>query len=232
MRLNKFIASSTSLSRKEVDLQIEKKQVKVNNELARLGQIIDENNDIIEVFDQHINIWKKIENIFDASIILVHKPIFVSIKKDNTSSIRNIYELFPRQFSNFEPLYNLNSNTEGLTVLTNIRNYSLDSQSEFVIITKEEFDFVTFNERTNIQVRLCDSKFKDRFSFLKLSNYFNTYILTLETQGDIAIRKYFQNDQNKIVRLIKIKAGEFELDQLIYDKKYTAISSSVQNLKG
>jgi hypothetical protein len=79
---------------------------------------------------------------------------------------------------------------------------------------------------------LCDSKFKDRFSFLKLSNYFNTYILTLETQGDIAIRKYFQNDQNKIVRLIKIKAGEFELDQLIYDKKYTAISSSVQNLKG
>lgn len=222
MRLNKFIASSGGLSRREVDSLITKKLVKVNSTLAALGQIIDENTDKIEVFDNSKDDWKQIENLFDASLLLVHKPIFVSIKKDNTSKIRSISELFPKQFYSFEALYNLNSNTEGLVVLTNIRNFKLTDESDFIIITKEELEIDDFQIQTEVDVTLLTADFREKYAFLKIKGHAYIYILSSKSQSDTVIRKYFQNQDNKIVRLIKIRAGEYLLDSKIYEKKYLA----------
>jgi len=110
MRLNKFIASSTYLSRRKADSAIAAGRVTVNGQPAREGLDISE-TDTVTLDGQHIT-------PADQSVtIMLNKPIGYVVSRDGQGS-KTIYELLPPEYQRLKPIGRLDKKSSGLLLLT------------------------------------------------------------------------------------------------------------------
>lgn len=124
MRLNQYISSSGLCSRREADTWIVQGRVKVNGQLAILGQQVDE-NDIVEVNGQVVTV--KQEKVYLA----FNKPSGITSTTDRTDK-DNIVDYIKYKDRIF-PIGRLDKDSEGLILLTNdgsIVNDILDEANE------------------------------------------------------------------------------------------------------
>ncbi len=116
VRINKYLASLGLGSRRKIDELIEKKQVKVNGELAELGMKVVPANDVITAKGQVVS---KKENESEAKQYwLVYKPVgVISSAKDpeGRPTVVNLVESDTRLY----PVGRLDQESEGLILLTN-----------------------------------------------------------------------------------------------------------------
>ncbi len=111
MRINKFIAQCTELSRRAADSAIAAGRVTVNGVRAQAGQIIHE-SDRIELDDQQLIAPAP------AQIILFNKPVGYVVSRDGQGA-RTIYELLPPEVRHLNAVGRLDKESSGLLVLTN-----------------------------------------------------------------------------------------------------------------
>ncbi len=121
IRLNKFIANKTGLSRRYVDSLIEKKLVTVNQTDAELGCKLKP-GDVIELSDPKTN--KKYSLVSEVSepekptVIVLNKPIGYVCSRDGQGS-PTIYDLLPQSFSELKIAGRLDKDSSGLVLMTN-----------------------------------------------------------------------------------------------------------------
>lgn len=111
MRLNKFLAQNTSLSRRSADIAIEVGRVKVNSHKGHLGQVIS-------ITDSILLDGKKIQPLNVFTIIAMHKPKGYVCSKNGQGS-KTIYDLLPGQYKTLKSVGRLDKDTTGLLLLTN-----------------------------------------------------------------------------------------------------------------
>jgi 23S rRNA pseudouridine2605 synthase len=111
MRINKFIASRTELSRRAADEAITQNRVRVNGELPESGQQVTPNDtvtlDAIEL-----------THTPETMTIALHKPVGYVCSRDGQGS-KTIYELLPPELHNLHPVGRLDKDSSGLLLLTN-----------------------------------------------------------------------------------------------------------------
>lgn len=114
MRLNKYIASGTSLSRRAADGAIERGRVSVNGVNATVGTTVQKGDKVlldgrpVEVAPEHIT-------------ILFHKPRGYVCSRDGQGNA-TIYELLPKQYQKLQPAGRLDKNSSGLLLLSSDGN--------------------------------------------------------------------------------------------------------------
>ncbi len=111
MRLNRYIALATGMSRRAADKAITAGQVLVNGRRPDLGQDVTDT-------DQITLGGQKLTNHVNILTYLLHKPIGYVSSRDGQGN-KTIYDLLPPELHHLKPVGRLDKNSSGLLLLTN-----------------------------------------------------------------------------------------------------------------
>jgi 23S rRNA pseudouridine2605 synthase len=111
MRINKYIALSTGLSRRVADKAVEQGNVLINGKLATAGQNVAD-GDVVTVSG------KTIAAPATTQTIIFNKPIGYVVSRDGQGS-KTIYDLLPKELHHLKPIGRLDKDSSGLLLLTN-----------------------------------------------------------------------------------------------------------------
>lgn len=111
MRINRYIAQATGLSRRAADAVIGEKRVTINGQPASLGTNVQEDDEVL------LN-GRPLKLPTATQSILFNKPIgYVCSRKGQGS--RTIYELLPESLHQLKPVGRLDKDSSGVLLLTN-----------------------------------------------------------------------------------------------------------------
>lgn len=114
IKLHAYLAHAGVASRRKSEELIKAKKVKVNNQLATIGQRIDPIRDQVSVADKVITINQQPSRYF-----LIYKPIgFVSTTSDDQGR-KTVLDLLPEIKERVYPVGRLDIDSEGLLLITN-----------------------------------------------------------------------------------------------------------------
>jgi 23S rRNA pseudouridine2605 synthase len=111
VRLNKYIASSTGLSRRAADNAIEEGRVRVNNQLPQAGQQVYE-GDQVTLDSQPLQMPSATQTI------ILNKPVGYIVSRNGQGG-RTVYDILPENLHQLKPVGRLDKNSSGLLLLTN-----------------------------------------------------------------------------------------------------------------
>jgi 23S rRNA pseudouridine2605 synthase len=110
MRINKFVAQATGLSRRAADQAIQEGRVRINEAPASLGNAATD-QDLVTLDD------RRLEPTSRHLTIQLHKPAgYVSSRQGQGS--RTIYDLLPAEYHRLKPVGRLDKDSSGLLLLT------------------------------------------------------------------------------------------------------------------
>jgi len=110
MRINKFVALATGISRRSADEAIEKGHVLIDGSVATAGDQVDSSNTVkldSQTLEQP-----------DTITILLHKPVGYVVSRDGQGS-KTVYDLLPKELHGLKPIGRLDKDSSGLLLLTN-----------------------------------------------------------------------------------------------------------------
>lgn len=110
MRLNKFVALATGMSRRSADTAIEDARIHVNGKAPTLGYVVQEND--------QITLDGKRLQASETITIRLHKPAGYVVSRDGQGS-RTVYELLPTKYQQLKPVGRLDKDSSGLLLMTN-----------------------------------------------------------------------------------------------------------------
>ena len=110
-RLNKYIATNFGVSRREADFLIKKGSVKVNGEVAKIGQRVND-GDVVKIDGK--NIVKQ-----ELRYIALNKPVGYVCSRKRQGDTPTMYELLPAELRNLKSVGRLDKDSSGLILLTN-----------------------------------------------------------------------------------------------------------------
>lgn len=110
MRLNKYLAASTGLSRRAADNAISSGRVTVNGMVTALGQTVQDGD--------HVTLDKQtITPAVKSRTLLLNKPIGYVCSRDGQGS-KTVYDLLPTDLHDCKPVGRLDKNSSGLLLMT------------------------------------------------------------------------------------------------------------------
>ncbi len=207
MRLNKYIAQNTHLSRRQADEAIKSARITVNSKTAVLGDTVDD-DDIVTLDNKPISINS--ENV----TIILNKPVGYVCSRDGQGS-PTVYDLIPKKFENLNIAGRLDKDSSGLVILTSDGDllYELTHPSKNKEKTYEvEIDReLTEDDLNNLKkgVNIGDerlSKFKD----VEIIGP-KKYRIILEEGRNRQIRRSIEKVNANVTKLHRISIAEYEL---------------------
>lgn len=111
MRINKYIAERSELSRRGADEAIAQNRVTINGKVPLPGQQVTD-TDSVELDGKILAEKPK------AVTIILHKPVDYVCSRDGQGS-KTIYELLPPELQSLNPVGRLDKDTSGLLLMTN-----------------------------------------------------------------------------------------------------------------
>jgi 23S rRNA pseudouridine2605 synthase len=111
MRINKYIATASQLSRRAADAAVTDGRVTINGKLADAGSQVG-NQDLVTLDNKPLF-------ADDITVtIMLNKPFGYVVSRDGQGS-KTIYDLLPTEFQQLNPVGRLDKNSSGLLLLTN-----------------------------------------------------------------------------------------------------------------
>jgi 23S rRNA pseudouridine2605 synthase len=110
MRINKFVASGSDLSRRAADTAIADGRVLVNGSIPQTGQDITERDTV--TLD-----GRAITPAVNTTTIMLNKPRSYVVSRDGQGS-KTIYELLPERYHQLNPIGRLDKDSSGLLLLS------------------------------------------------------------------------------------------------------------------
>ena len=111
MRINKYLARSTGISRRMADRTVAANRVTINNQPATAGSDVTD-ADIVMLDDRTITPTVK------TVTIMFHKPVGCVVSREGQGSL-TVYDLLPDEYRLLKPIGRLDKNTSGLLLFTN-----------------------------------------------------------------------------------------------------------------
>ena len=207
MRINKFVALASALSRRSADRAIADGRVQLNGASIKLGQEVG-TNDFVTLDGTTLNAPET------STTIILNKPVGYVVSRDGQGS-PTIYDLLPPEFHNLKPIGRLDKDSSGLLLLTN--NGELANQLTHPKFAKEkvyeiELDkSLTPTDKTKIENGV---ELEDGSSKLQLSGEGETWVVTMAEGRNRQIRRTFRVLGYRIVKLHRTQFGQYSLKEL------------------
>ena len=110
MRLNRFVATASGISRRAADRAISDGHVRVNGELCELGQQVGP-DDVVTLDDKPLQ-------ISGYRYIAFYKPVGYVTSRLQQGTAHTIYALLPSDLATLKPVGRLDKDSSGLLILT------------------------------------------------------------------------------------------------------------------
>ncbi len=227
MRINKYIATSTGISRRAADGLIYLGKVTVNGLHASSGQDVSDADVIIvdsklidKASDQHI------------TTIILNKPVGYVCSRDGQGS-KTVYDLLPAELHSLKPVGRLDKDSSGLLVMTNdgklaheMTHPSFKKNKIYKIELNRQLNKADFTKITDTGVDIGDerlSKFELRPLIGNNSEELDSgkgWLVTMSEGRNRQIRRTFSALDYTVTRLHRTYLGQYALGSL-ESGKYT-----------
>ncbi|MEK7472079.1 MAG: pseudouridine synthase [Patescibacteria group bacterium] len=206
MRLNKYIASCSNLSRRGADDAIKLGRITINGNPATLTSDIKD-TDIVKLDSRTLSPRN------DRTIVLLNKPVgYVCSRKGQGS--QTIYDLIPAKYHHLESVGRLDKDSSGLLLLTD--DGELANKLTHPSFRKEKVYEVTLDKslhesdlaRLQHGIELDDGTSRFIISPLKAQN---SYLVTISEGRNRQIRRTFEYLGLEVQRLHRTKFGNYVL---------------------
>ncbi len=212
MRINKYIALSTKLSRRKADQAVAEKRVKVNGQAASTGQEVTDQDSV--TLNGH-----KISPVKQLVTIKLNKPVGYVVSRNGQGS-QTIYDLLPRQFHKLNPIGRLDKDSSGLLLLTN--DGDLIQELTHPTKQKQKIYSVELNKplrRTDRQAIEQGVILEDGISKLQLNELNNmngstkgqTWQVSMHEGRNRQIRRTFEKQGYRVTKLHRQQMGKYKL---------------------
>lgn len=214
MRINKFVAQATGLSRRAVDAAIEAGKVDVNGMVAYPGQQVGA-DDTVTLDKRPITPGVK------TITLILNKPVGYVVSRDGQGS-QTIYELLPTEYHILKPIGRLDKDSSGLLLLTN--NGQLAHEMTHPSFQKEKVYEVeldkplTSSDQTAIESGV---ELEDGVSRLGLGRRGAAWTVTMSEGRNRQIRRTFAARGYRVVKLHRTQFGPYVLGELAPGKCMT-----------
>lgn len=211
MRLNKFLAKNTDLSRRKADDAISDGRVEINGLTAKTGDIVIPTDKV--TLDGNL-----VEHSEDITTIMLNKPVGFVVSKDGQGS-RTIYDLLPTKLHNLNPIGRLDKDSSGLLLLTN--DGELANQLTHPKYGKQKIYIVELNRRLDKKdlFSLIDGvdigdKTPSKLGIEPIDDNGPVYKVTLGEGRNRQIRRSFETLGYRVRKLHRTNFGEHQLGRL------------------
>lgn len=229
MRINRFIALATGISRRQADKVIQGSRVFINGLPAQLS---DHATSVDKVFVNKKQVFLPAE----PTTIMLNKPAGYVVSRDGQGS-KTVYDLLPPEYQQLKPVGRLDKDSSGLLLLTDDGHLAHElTHPKFVkdkiyqVHLTHPLKGTDFDKITKTGVDIGD-KAKSKFRLEVDSpdhqageahkthdNCFaennKDWIVTLQEGRNRQIRRTFSALGYTVRRLHRIRFGEYELTQL------------------
>lgn len=223
VRLNKHLAHTLGVSRREADMQIAQGRVFINGKQASLGNIVQPERDTITV--DHSAVTKVAKRY---TYLLLNKPTGYICSRKQQGDTPTIYELLPREYHHLKVAGRLDKESQGLLLLT-------DDGDRIFTLTHPKFgkektyevglnkpltpeDLITINKGIKLEDGISDLRVKplstSRSPQSKYKKLPNLYEVTMHEGRNRQIRRTFGGLRYMVTHLERVKFGTYALDQL------------------
>lgn len=216
MRLNKYIAQATGVSRREADRLISAGGITVNGEPAKLGLPVND-NDAVMVDGEEISLPTSF------TYLLVNKPVGYVSTRNSQDGTLTIYELLPEKYQRLKYIGRLDKNSSGALLMTDDGDFA--HQLTHPSFRKEKFYEVKLQQtlkrsdldKINAGVKLPDGMSKMNVAALRNTNSESRttkYEITMHEGRNRQIRRTFGALGYEVLKLHRTKFGPYELGDL------------------
>jgi 23S rRNA pseudouridine2605 synthase len=212
VRLNKYLATNTGISRRKADELISAGNIKVNGSVVPLGAQIKPEKDRVTVNGVSVNTLEKF------TTIMLNKPEgYVSSRRGQGRP--TIYDLLPPEYRNLKTVGRLDHNSSGLLLLTNDGNlaHSL-THPQFAKVKVYEIKLDKPLESlhqqmiADIGVDLADGK--SQLGLEKTNDSRKGWKVTMKEGRNRQIRRTFKALGYEVMALHRISFGPYSLGSL------------------
>jgi len=211
MRINKFIALSTGLSRRAADHIIATGQVTVNNQPASAGQTVSD-NDLVRMGHRIL------EAPHHTRTVLFHKPTGYVVSRDGQGS-QTIYDILPPDVRDLKPVGRLDKDSSGLLLLTNDGQLALElthpryrKQKTYEIELEKSLHDQDRMSITSKGIALADGM--SRLHLAALDQTGKRWRVTMSEGRNRQIRRTFAALNYRVLKLHRTQFGPYRLDKL------------------
>ncbi len=211
VRLNKYLASASGLSRRSADAAITQGRVTLNGRPAKLGDSVAE-DDLVSLDNKPVSAGNKLVTI------MLNKPAgYVSSRRGQGS--RTIYDLLPAEYHSLKPVGRLDKDSSGLLLLTN--DGELANRLTHPRHGKTKVYEISLNKPLQPlhQQMISDHGIKlddgnSRLSLMKLDEAGNDWQVTMSEGRNRQIRRTFAALGYTVKKLRRVQVGDYALNDL------------------
>lgn len=204
MRINRYVALSTGLSRRFADKLISSSRVKVNGVVCEAGYIV-KSGDVV-TFDDRV-----IKAPSEFKTIVLNKPVGYIVSRSGQGN-RTVYDLLPKELHRLNPVGRLDKDSSGLLLMTNdgLLAQKLTHPSHNKIKAYEAVldKPLPISDRQTIEKGIM---LDDGLSRLKLNGNGLSWTVTMHEGRNRQIRRTFAALGYKVVKLHRFQFGEYDL---------------------
>jgi 23S rRNA pseudouridine2605 synthase len=211
MRINKFVAQATGLSRRAADAAIAKGRVKVNGTVPVEGQQVSA-SDVVTLDDRSIT------PVVKTLTLILNKPVGYVVSRDGQGS-PTIYDLLPAKYYGLKPVGRLDKDSSGLLVLTNdgqlaheLTHPSFQKEKVYQVELDKEL------QRADREAVEKGVKLEDGISALKLRGEGRKWTITMSEGRNRQVRRTFSAKGYTVTKLHRTQFGPYTLNTLPLEK--------------
>ncbi len=208
MRINKFVASASGLSRRAADRAIADGRVRINDRPVLVGQLVVE-SDVVTLDGQVLT------PPIATTTIMLSKPAGYVVSRDGQGS-PTVYELLPAELHHLKSVGRLDKDSSGLLLLTNDGQLAQQLthpsyQKEKVYEVELEYPLKSADKQKIEQgIALSDGP-----SRLQLSGNDSRWTVRLSEGRNRQIRRTFAALNYRVIKLHRTQFGNYKLMDLL-----------------
>lgn len=213
MRINKFLAQNSGLSRRKADQAISDGRVSINGKIASLGDEALPDDQVR--LDRQVLSQSKIQKT-----IILNKPVgYVCSRKGQGN--KTIYDLLPKELNSLNPVGRLDKDSSGLLIMTN--DGDLANQLTHPSYKKDKVYQVTLDKPltknhlgqiTKTGIDIDDSR-PSKFKLEPLDKSSCLWEATLQEGRNRQIRRTFEALDYRVTKLHRTHFGPYKIDNKV-----------------
>ncbi len=211
IRLNKFIASCTDLSRREADRRIQEGEVSVNGSIC-------ETPAVRVTADDTVRLGRKVLSQRQVLVIAFHKPRGVVCSRNDERNRKTIYHHLPYKYHHLKHVGRLDLDSEGLLILTNdgdlaqqLTHPSQKLEKEYLVTVDQNYEpqvLLQLVKGVHIpEVGQARAKFARRVSARRM-------VIILESGLKRQIRLMLETLGLRVTKLTRTRVGSLTMGEL------------------
>lgn len=210
MRINKFVALATGMSRRKADEYILYNRILINSQPAHTGSLVDE-TDLITLDGTLLRLP-------EIKTIALHKPVGYVCSRDGQGS-KTIYQLLPAELQHLKPVGRLDKDSSGLLLLTNdgdlaqeLTHPSKQKSKVYQVALQSPLQPLHHQMITQFGVQLDDGP--SSFELQKTDDSAKLWEITMREGRNRQIRRTFAALGYTVTALHRTQFGEYSLNNI------------------